>query len=64
MAHKLAGIFVAFFGTYFLVYPVLYFIWNFFIVGINYPQYRIPDFWVGMAGYFIFNVIKNTLKGK
>lgn len=49
------------FGTYFMVYPVLYFVWNFFIVEIGFSQYAIPDFWVGMAGFFIFNIAKNIL---
>ena len=51
------------FGTYFLVYPVIYFVWNYFIAEINFSQYQIPGFWVGMAGFFLFNFTKNTLKG-
>jgi len=60
MAHIIGAIF----GTYFLVYPILYFVYNYFIEAIGYAQYQIPGFWVGMAGFFLFNVIKNTLKGK
>ena len=50
------------FGVYFLVYPLIYFAWNFFIAGIGFPQYIIPGFWVGFAGFVIFNVITSTLK--
>ncbi len=49
-------------GTYFIVYPVFYFVYNFFIEGIGFPQYQIPGFWVGMAGYMVFNLIKNSIK--
>ena len=48
------------FGIYFLVYPVIYFAWNFFTIGIGFPQYAIPDFWVGMVGYFLFNILKHN----
>lgn len=58
---KFAFVLGQLFGVYFLVYPVIYFGWNFFITGIDFPQYAIPDFWVGMVGYLIFNVVKNTL---
>ena len=51
----------ALFGTYFLVYPVIYFVYNWFISEIGYVQYQIPGFWVGMAGYLLFNLAKNTI---
>ncbi len=53
----------AIFGTYFLVYPIIYFVYNWFIQEIGFEQYQIPGFWIGMAGYLLFNVAKNTLKG-
>lgn len=58
-----AQILGAFFATYFLVYPVLYFAYNWFIVEIGYPQYAIPGFWVGMVGYLLFNFAKSNIKG-
>lgn len=63
MANALAEFFGKIFGTYFLVYPVLYFVYNWFITEIGYVQYQIPGFWTGMAGFFLVIVTKNTLKG-
>ena len=51
------------FGTYFLVYPVIYFVYNWFIVQMGFAQYQIPGFWVGMAGFFLLIVAKNLIKG-
>jgi hypothetical protein len=50
-------------GTYFIVYPVFYFAWNWFIVEIDFPQYQIPGFWVGMVGYLIFNFALSIIRG-
>ena len=61
MANKIAYYLGAIFGTYFLVYPVLYFAYNWFITEIGYAQYQIPGFWVGMVGYLLFNFAKNTI---
>jgi ABC-type dipeptide/oligopeptide/nickel transport system permease component len=61
----MAQIFGALFGTYFLVYPAIYFVYNWFISEIGYIQYQIPGFWVGMAGFLLFNLVKNSIfKGK
>jgi hypothetical protein len=64
MAKTLGGLFGVFFVMYGIFYPVIYFVYNFFISGIGFPQYQIPDFWVGMAGFFILIVVKNILFGK
>jgi len=63
MANAIAEFLGKVFGTYFLIYPILYFVYNWFIVQIGYAQYQIPGFWVGMAGFFLIMVAKNTLKG-
>lgn len=55
----IGGLFV----TYLVFYPVIYFAWNFAIEGIGFPQYQIPDFWVGMVLFLLFNLTKNTIKG-
>lgn len=60
---SLAVIVGAVFGTYFLVYPVFYFVYNWFIAQVGYPQYVIPGFWVGMAGYFLFNILRSMIRG-
>jgi hypothetical protein len=49
------------FGMYFLVYPVIYFVYNWFISEIGYIEYQIPGFWVGMAGFLLFNIVKNLI---
>jgi hypothetical protein len=49
------------FGMYFLVYPVIYFVYNWFISEIGFIQYQIPGFWVGMAGFLLFNIVKNLI---
>ncbi len=62
MAEKSPAFYLgALFGTYFLVYPVIYFVYNWFIQEIGYAQYQIPGFWVGMAGYLLFNMVKNSI---
>ena len=50
------------FGTYFMVYPIIYFAWNFAIEGAGFSQYKIPGFWVGMAFFLVFILVFNTLK--
>ena len=50
------------FATYFIIYPIMYFVWNFFIVETGFPQYAIPGFWVGMAGYFILKMFLGIFK--
>lgn len=64
MAKSLGRTFGAVFATYFIVYPVIYYVYNYFIVGMGYPQYQIPGFWLGMAGFFLFTFIKNIFKGR
>jgi hypothetical protein len=49
------------FGMYFLAYPVIYFVYNWFISEIGYIEYQIPGFWVGMAGFLLFNIVKNLI---
>lgn len=63
LGQAFGALIVAVFATYFLIYPAIYFVWNFAIEGIGFSQYKIPDFWVGMAFFFIFNVTKNIIKG-
>jgi drug/metabolite transporter superfamily protein YnfA len=58
---SIAEFFGKVFVSYFLVYPVIYFVYNWFIQEINYIQYQIPGFWVGMAGFFLIIVTKNIL---
>jgi ABC-type dipeptide/oligopeptide/nickel transport system permease component len=50
------------FGTYFMMYPIIYFAWNFAIEGAGFSQYKIPGFWIGMAFFLVFNIAFNTLK--
>jgi len=57
MSKDIAFIMGALFATYFIVYPILYFAYNYVITGLGYPQYIISDFWLGMVCYFIFNII-------
>jgi len=59
---KVAELLGKIFGVYFMGYPLIYFAWNFFIAGIGFPQYIIPGFWIGFAGFFIFDVFTATLE--
>lgn len=52
------------FATYFIVWPVIYFGWNFMMDVTNTPQYYIPGFWLGMGFYFLFNIAKNSIFGR
>lgn len=51
-------------GMYFMVYPIIYFAYNYAAVGFGYPQYQIPDFWIGMAGFFLLDVLRRFLHGR
>ena len=62
-AYALGSLFGALLVTYFVFYPIIYFAWNFAIEGIGFPQYQIPDFWVGMVLFLLFNFAKNNIKG-
>ena len=62
-AQNLAFILGKLFGNYFLVYPVLYFVYNYFVGEIGFSQFQIPGFWVGMAGFFLANIAVSFLKG-
>lgn len=53
----------AIFATYFMVWPVMYFGWNFMMDTINKPEYYIPGFWTGMGFYFLFIIAKNSIFG-
>ena len=54
------------FGIYFLVYPIIYFTYNYMSTELGYSQYNIPGFWFGMLGFFLFSIVKSliTLKVK
>ena len=56
---SLAGLILA---RYFVLYPIIYFIYNWFIEAAGFPQYVIPGFWIGMAGFAILTVISSLFK--
>jgi len=64
IAQVLGHICGAAFVTYFVVYPILYFVWNFGIEGVGFPEYKISNFWAGMAIFAVVIISKNILTGE
>ena len=62
MTKLLGVIFGVILVNYFMLYPVIYFAWNWGIVVVGFPQFAIPGFWIGMVGFFLFNMVKGLLK--
>jgi hypothetical protein len=52
----------AIFATYFMLYPIVYFVYNWFIVEIGFSQYAIPSFWVGMAGLYLLLIVRRFFR--
>jgi len=42
------------FGLYFIIYPILYFGYNYIAEVMQFTQ--IPGFWVGMLGFYILRL--------
>jgi hypothetical protein len=61
MAELLGTLMGKLFATYFILYPIIYFVYNWFIAELGFPQYAIPGFWVGFVGFLLFNLVKNTV---
>ena len=59
---NLAFLFGIALGYYFVLYPTLYFVYNYFVSEIGLSQFQIPGFWVGMAGFYLINVTTSFLK--
>jgi len=62
MAKFLGAFIVIVIASYFIIYPIIYFTYNYFIVAIGFPQYIIPGFWIGMLGYFLLRCFIAILK--
>jgi len=49
------------FGLYFMVYPIVYFGYNYIVESVGFPQYAIPGFWLGMLALVLIMLVKNTI---
>lgn len=47
--------------TYAVLYPIIFFGWNFVVNGFGHPEMVIPGFWLGMVAYALFNIFINTV---
>lgn len=48
--------------TFFIIYPIIYFSWNWFVELANIPRYAIPGFWTGMLGFWIIKFVIALLR--
>ena len=51
-----------FFALYAIIYPIIYFGYNYMAETLGFSQYMIPGFWFGMLGFILFNIAKSQLK--
>lgn len=47
------------FVTYFILYPIMYFGYNFLVSNLDMAEYRIPGFWLGMLGFYLIILSRN-----
>ena len=64
MSHAIGYLLGAFFMVYFVLYPIIYFGWNWAVSLAGIPQYAIPGFWTGMLFFFLALLVKNIFFNK